>query len=94
MAFPLPSFILYRPFMFIYILTLAHYRHCRNTTLRPAYGIGQKPEGTGLLGRPKRKREDIIKIDLKEAGRGFDSCNSTYGLVAGYNEHSNESCYL
>jgi hypothetical protein len=89
MAFPFPWCILYRPFVFIYILTLANYRHCRNTTRRPTQGICQKPVGTGLHGRPRRKREDNIKIDRKEAVCGLDSCNSAYGLVSGCNEHSN-----
>jgi hypothetical protein len=29
-----------------------------------------KPEGKTPLGRPKRRREDNIKIDLQEVGRG------------------------
>jgi hypothetical protein len=29
-----------------------------------------KPEGKRPLGRPKHRREDNIKINLKEAGRG------------------------
>ena len=29
-----------------------------------------KPEGKRPLGRPRRKREDNIKIDLQEVGRG------------------------
>ena len=29
-----------------------------------------KPEGKRPLGRPRRKREDTIKMDLEEAGRG------------------------
>ena len=32
-----------------------------------------KPEGNRPLGRPKRRREDNIKIDLQEVGRwGMD----------------------
>jgi hypothetical protein len=29
-----------------------------------------KPEGKGPLGRPRRRREDVIKTDLKEIGWG------------------------
>jgi len=29
-----------------------------------------KPEGTEPLGRPRRRREDNIKMDLKEVGCG------------------------
>jgi hypothetical protein len=29
-----------------------------------------KPEGKRPLGRPRRRREDYIKIDLQEGGRG------------------------
>jgi hypothetical protein len=29
-----------------------------------------KPEGRRLLGRPRRRREDNIKIDLQEVGWG------------------------
>ena len=30
-----------------------------------------KPEGKRPLGRPRRRREDNIKMDLQEVGRGF-----------------------
>ena len=30
-----------------------------------------KPEGKGLLGRPRRRWEDNIKMDLQEVGRGY-----------------------
>ena len=30
-----------------------------------------KPEGKRSLERPRRRREDNIKMDLKELGRGF-----------------------
>jgi hypothetical protein len=33
-----------------------------------------KPEGKGLLGQPRHKWEDNIKIDLKERGREFAHC--------------------
>jgi hypothetical protein len=29
-----------------------------------------KPDGTRRLGRPRRRREDNIKMDLREIGRG------------------------
>ena len=31
-----------------------------------------KPEGKRPLGRPRRRREDNIKMDLQEVGRGGD----------------------
>jgi hypothetical protein len=31
-----------------------------------------KPEGKGPLGRPRRRWEDNIKMDLKEVGGGAD----------------------
>ena len=43
-----------------------------------AYGGGVhrflvgKPEGKRQLGRPSRRWEDIIKMDLQEVGRGGD----------------------
>src|SRR5215469_11246761 len=45
-----------------------------------AYGEGRvlhrvlvgKPEGKRPLGRPRRRWEDNIKVDLKEVGRGGD----------------------
>jgi len=37
------------------------------------FGFGGKPEGKRLLGRPRRRWEDNIKMDLKEVGwRGMD----------------------
>jgi len=30
----------------------------------------EKPEGKGLLGRPRRRGEDNIKMDLQEVGCG------------------------
>ena len=36
-----------------------------------------KPEGKRPLGRPRRKWEDIIKMDLQEVrGHGLDLCDS------------------
>jgi len=36
-----------------------------------------KPEGKRTLGRPKRRWEDIIKMDLQEVGWG----GGVYGLI-------------
>jgi len=42
-----------------------------------AYGVGvhkvlvEKPEGKRPLGRPRRRWEDNIKMDLQEVGGGF-----------------------
>jgi hypothetical protein len=33
-----------------------------------------KPEGKRLLGRPRRKWEDNIRIDLQEGGCGCEDC--------------------
>jgi hypothetical protein len=33
-----------------------------------------KPEGKRPLGRPKRRWEDNIKMDLQEVGRGCEGC--------------------
>ena len=33
-----------------------------------------KPEGKRLLGRPRRRREDNIKMDLEEVGFGDTDC--------------------
>jgi hypothetical protein len=35
-------------------------------------GFGVKPEGKRLLGRPRHRRGDKIKMDLKEMGWGKD----------------------
>ena len=37
-----------------------------------------KPEGEGPLGRPRRRWEDNIKMDLREVGRG---CGDWMGLA-------------
>ena len=36
-----------------------------------AQGFGGKPERKRPLGRPRRRWEDNIKMDLEEVGRGF-----------------------
>jgi hypothetical protein len=39
--------------------------------MKNAYKIlGGKPEGKRPLGKPRRRWEDIIRIDLRERGRG------------------------
>jgi hypothetical protein len=37
---------------------------------RRVRGFGGKPEGKRPLGRPRRRKEDDIKIDLQEVGCG------------------------
>ena len=50
-----------------------------------------KPEGKGPLGRPRRRFEDNIKMDLQEAGcGGMDWIELAQGQVAGNCECSNE----
>ena len=39
-----------------------------------------KPEGKRSLGRPRRRREDNIKMDLREVGRG---CGELDGVGSG-----------
>ena len=39
---------------------------------RRAQGFLGKPEGKRPLGRPRRRWEDNIKMDLEEVGRGCD----------------------
>jgi hypothetical protein len=38
-----------------------------------------KPEGKRPLGRPRRRWEDNIQMDLKEVGRGVDWLDLTQG---------------
>jgi hypothetical protein len=53
-----------------------------------------KPEGKRQLGRPIRRWEYYIRIDLREIyimrWYGLDFYNSGYGLVEGSCEHVNE----
>ena len=52
-----------------------------------------KPEGKRLLGRPRRRWEDNIKMDLQElgcGGYGLDRGGSGKGQVAGSCEYGNE----
>jgi hypothetical protein len=39
---------------------------------RCAQGVGGETEGKELLGRPRRRWEDNIKMDLQEVGRGCE----------------------
>jgi hypothetical protein len=53
-----------------------------------------KPEGKRLLGRPRCRWEDDIRMDLREIGLGgcgLDSTVSGQGLVAGCCECGDES---
>jgi len=51
-----------------------------------------KPEGRRLLGRPRRRWEDNIEIDLQEVGwgHGLDRVGSGWGQVEGCCEFGNE----
>ena len=49
-----------------------------------------KPEGKIPLGRPRRRREDNIKMNLKEVGCGLDRSGLGWGQVAGTCECGNE----
>jgi hypothetical protein len=52
-----------------------------------------KPEGKILLGRPRRRWEDGIRIDRREIGLGgcgFDSTGSVQGPVVGCGECGDE----
>jgi hypothetical protein len=52
-----------------------------------------KPEGNRPLGRPRRRWEDGIRMDLREIGLegcGLDSTGSGQGLVAGCCECGDE----
>jgi hypothetical protein len=47
-----------------------------------------KPEGKRPLGRPRRRWDDGIRMDLRETG--LDSTGSGQGPVAGYGECGDE----
>ena len=52
-----------------------------------------KPEGKRPLGKPRRRWEDNIKMDLQEMGRGLwglDGVGSGLGQVAGTCEYGDE----
>ena len=52
-----------------------------------------KPEGKRPLGRPRRRWEDNIKMDLREVGGGcggLDGVGSGWGQVAGTCEYGEE----
>jgi hypothetical protein len=48
-------------------------------------GFGRKPEGKGPLVRPRRRWENVIRMDLRKIGWGcgVDSTGSGQGPVAG-----------
>ena len=53
-----------------------------------------KPEGKRQFGRPRRRWEDNIKMDIQEVGMwgcGLDGAGSGYGQMAGTCECGNES---
>jgi hypothetical protein len=48
------------------------YCGCNNYTVRGVYRVlVGKPEGKRPLGRPRRRWEDNIKMDLQEVGGGY-----------------------
>ena len=51
-----------------------------------------RPEGKRLLGRPRRRSKDNIKIDIQEVGWGYglDWSGSREGQVAGFWECCSE----
>jgi hypothetical protein len=49
-----------------------------------------RPEGKRLLGRPRGRLEDNIKLDLRETGFELDSAGSGYGPVVGFCEHGDQ----
>jgi hypothetical protein len=53
-------------------------------------GLTWKPEEKRPLGRPRRRWEDDIKMDIEEVGweHGLDSFGSVYGELMGCNENS------
>ena len=60
---------------------------------RCVQGFGGEPEGKRPLGRPRRRWEDNIKMDLQEVGcggYGLDRVGSGYGRVADTCERGNE----
>jgi hypothetical protein len=60
---------------------------------RCVQGFGGKPEGKRPLGRPRRRWEDGIRMDLREIGLGgwgLDSTGSGQGPVAGCCECGDE----
>ena len=44
----------------------------KNLTACPGIALPPKPEGKRPLGRPRRRWEDNIKMDLQEVGGGGD----------------------
>ena len=50
------------------------------------YGAIQKPQGVRLLGRPRHRWEDNIKMDLREEGCDPGECIDPASLCKGGNE--------
>jgi hypothetical protein len=54
------------------------------------FSSGRIPEGGSLLGRPRRRWEENIQMDIKMVGCGLDSSGSGYGTLVGFCGHGNE----
>jgi hypothetical protein len=50
----------------------------------------RKPEGKWPLGRPRHRKEDNIKMDLRDTGCELSSSSSGKVLVVSYCEHCNK----
>jgi hypothetical protein len=62
-----------------------------HTWERRVYNLAAKPEGKRPLGRPRRRWENGIRMDLGEIGcGGMDSTGSEYALVASCCEFGDE----
>jgi hypothetical protein len=51
---------------------------------RGLYVLVVKPEGRRPLGRPRRRWQDNIKIDLQEVGRGGKDWNDLVQISGGH----------
>jgi hypothetical protein len=49
-----------------------------------------RPEGKRPLGRPRRRWEDNIKLDLRDRWGELDSAGLGQGPMAGFYEHGDE----
>jgi hypothetical protein len=59
--------------------------------MRNAYILVGEQEGKRPRGRPRRRREDNIRMDVRETGRcGMDAAGSGQETVASSCKHSNE----
>jgi hypothetical protein len=54
----------------------------------PTHGGGERPKGKRPRGRPRRRCEDNIKLDLRDIG--IDGANWIQCPVSGICEHGNE----